>query len=85
MAVTYRCSNCKQIRSKETLFKKTVEFTKLGETAIIKSVVTEWLCYDCLPSDPDWNAKPYGSPGHVSEAKERAEALKKKIFQSGIE
>lgn len=85
MTITYRCSHCKKIRSKQNLFKKTIEFTKLGETAIVKSVVTEWLCSDCLPFDPDWNAKPYGSPGHTSEAKDRADALRKRIFDSRIE
>jgi hypothetical protein len=67
-----RCSGCGDITSPERLTIKRANFSsRTASSKIKRSRVVAWLCDECLDKDPDWNRRPYGSPGMTSEALER--------------
>lgn len=84
----YKCTECGKIRSRQTLYKKRVMFLKFDADIAVRSRVIKWICTDCVVNDPDWNTPEYSGPGSRSEAKDRAEALRRdklnKIFGGSI-
>lgn len=55
---------------------KKVNFSAVGAGAkIVRSRTVAWLCDECLPKDPDYNAEAFkGAPGLKSPALERVRA-----------
>ena len=68
----YYCTRCNISTKRELLTVKKAVFTEVGMYAkTIRSRTTDWLCPNCVATDPDYNRETIDSPSYRPRAKQK--------------
>lgn len=71
----YRCTRCgtkpgggTDVEARELLTVKKVSFNEMGIGGrTLRSRVVDWLCPECVRSDPDYNREKFVAPGNIPD------------------
>jgi hypothetical protein len=70
--MTYRCGWCGNEKPRDDLLRVIVGFQTIKPVKLVRQRTLGWICGNCRENHPNWNVRPYSSPGMNMTKQEEA-------------